>query len=133
MLVGIGVAIFVVYGFVHAGAEGAATVFTALSVNLTIGVVLGVIACFITAKLMDISFGSLNSAMFKLAAIFLFPTAVSMLFPWVAVAWLVSFVLYFGLLTWLFELEGSEPIVCAVVIWVVRVVAFWLGGNLLAG
>ena len=130
ILLGVGVLIFVVHGFRTAGTEGATATLTALSIMLALGVVLGIIACFITAKIMDIDFGPLNTAVFKLAAIFLFPEAVSMLIPWPAAAWIVSVILYYWLLMWLFEIEFGEALVCAIVIWVVRLVAILIVGTM---
>jgi hypothetical protein len=101
-------------------------------VLLLIMIPLGIVACFITAKLMGISFGELRSACVKLAAIFTFPGAVALIIPVTPLAWLVSIILYFGLLIWFFELEGWEPVVCAVVIWLVRLAATIIATMLLA-
>ena len=121
-LLGIALVVFVGYGFYTAGAAGAAMALVALGIQLVIGVVLAIIACFITAKLMGISFGPIGTASLKLAAIFAFPAAVSLFIP--LVGWLVALFLYFGLLAWLFDLEGMEVVVCAIVIWGIRVFVF---------
>lgn len=117
-----GLGIYVSYGFYAAGPEGAVAVLMAVCTQLGLGVLLGILACMLTAKLMDISFGTLSHASLKLAAIFAFPSAVSLYIPYFG--FIVAFVLYIGLLAWLFELEGREVLVCAAVISVVR----WLAG-----
>lgn len=130
VLLGIALAVFVGYGFYAAGAAGAGVVLMAVGVQLVIGVLLAIIACFITAKVMGISFGPLGSASLKLAAIFTFPAAVSLFIP--VVGWLAALILYFALLAWLFDLEAFEAVVCAVVIWVVRMLAVLVAGASLA-
>jgi hypothetical protein len=130
ILLGIALAVFLGYGFYAAGVSGAGVVLIVVGIQVIIGVILGIIACVITARLMDISFGRLGTASLKLAAIFAFPAAVSLFIPFIG--WLVALILYFILLTWLFDLEGREATVCAIVIWVVRMFAFYVGGLLLA-
>jgi hypothetical protein len=127
-----GLAIIAGYALLIAGPELAMAVVTLQMVLLLIMIPLGIVACFITAKLMGISFGELRSACVKLAAIFTFPGAVALIIPVTPLAWLVSIILYFGLLIWFFELEGWEPVVCAVVIWLVRLAATIIATMLLA-
>jgi hypothetical protein len=128
-----GLAIIAAYGLVMAGPQGAMAFITGQMVTLMIMIPLGIVACFLTAKLMGISFGLIRTACVKLAAIFTLPSAIALLIPWTPVAWLASVILYLGLLTWLFELDGWEPVVCAVVIWLVRLAALVLAGIVLSG
>jgi hypothetical protein len=86
--------------------------------GLVIGVFLGIIACYVTASLLGTSFGYLGSAALKLAGIFTFPTAVSQLVPF---GWLLSLILFFGLLTWLFNLDWFEALIFTFVLWGVRI------------
>ena len=127
ILLAVGLAVFVVYGFVAGGATGAVAVLLLVGVQLTLAVVLGLVACAIVAKVLATSFGYLGSATLKLAAVILFPSALTILIPSAPLAWAVSLILFLSLLVWLFDLEPLELIVCAVVIWLVRAVAFFLG------
>ena len=120
-LIAIGLAIFIVLGFHRAGPVGAAASLAALAVGLIFGVTMGVIACFITARIMDAYFGYLKTAILKLAAIFIATGAVSAIIP--VVGWLLGLVLYFGLLAWFFELEMLEVIVLSLVLGGTQLVA----------
>jgi hypothetical protein len=120
-LIVVGLAIFVVFGFHVGGAAGVAAALAVMAVRVVIGVTLGVIACFITARIMDASFGYLNTAILKLAAIFIVTGAVSAIIP--LAGWLVGLVLYYGLLTWFFDLEILEVIVLSVVLGAAQIVA----------
>ena len=82
-----GLAIIAGYAFLIAGPGLAMAVVTLQMVLLLIMIPLGIVACFITAKLMGISFGELRSACVKLAAIFTFPGAVALIIPSTPLAW----------------------------------------------
>ena len=132
LLLVVGLAIYVGHAFLTGDPDGTAAQLFVVGWQLVLNVVLGLIACAITGALMRTAFGRLRSAIFKLAAIFVFPAAVSLLIPSVPIAWLVSYALYFWLLTWLFDLEGWDVVVCAIVIWLVRIIAFAIGAALFA-
>ena len=71
------------------------------------GTLLMVAAAYVTAAFTHTGFGELRSAVLKLAAVYLFPSAVSALFPlWAGL--LVSGAISFSLLIWLFDLEVHE-------------------------
>jgi len=114
-LIAIGLALLVGRGFYQAGASGAAVELVAVAVAVALIVTLGVIACFITAKIMDASFGYLNTAILKLAGITLATAATSMFIP--GVGWFLKLLVNFGLLMWLFDLEVLEVVVLALVLW----------------
>lgn len=120
------------YALVIAGPSIAKAVILMQVIGLAIMIPLGILACFITAKVLSIEFGPIRSASAKLAAIFTFPSAVALLIPWGPVAWLVSVLLYLGLLAWLFDMEGWDPLICAIVIWLVRIAATIIAGVVLA-
>ncbi len=111
----------------YGGVEALAASWAALGLSTALGVVLMIVACFITARIMGIGFGSLDTAALKLAAIYLLPDAVSATLIAVAdlpiLARIVSVVMYLGLLKWLFDLDWLETIVCAVVIGIVSMLA----------
>lgn len=96
--------------------------------NLAVGLPLMLGSCFLTARIMGISFGSLPAAVLKLSAIYVFPGAVALLLglwaPWY-VGPLVALFLFCTLLTRLFELDGIEPLVCGLVMWLVTLGAAW--------
>lgn len=127
-----GLAIIFGYALVVAGPSLAKAVILMQVIGLAIMIPLGIVACYITAKLLSIDFGDVRSASAKLAAIFTFPSAVALLIPWGPVAWLVSVLLYLGLLTWLFDMEGWDPLICAIVIWLVRIAATIIAGVVLS-
>jgi len=123
-LLGVGVLIYLAWGFLTGGSAGLVAMVIYLPVRLIVQVILGVIACFITARFMGTSFGYLKSALVKLAAIFVFPSAATFFIPWVG--GIIAILLYWKLLEWLFELEALETIMLAIVIWFVNIGAFFL-------
>jgi hypothetical protein len=96
--------------------------------HLAIGLPVMLAACVITAKVMGISFGSLPSAVVKLSAIYVLPGAVLMALsghvPWY-VGPLVALFLFCTLLTRLFELDGIEPLVCGLLMWLITLSLLW--------
>ncbi len=113
--------ILIGFGFSSEGLAGAAVVLLVLGVHLLISVVLGIVACFITAAVLKTSFGEVGTAAVKLAAIMSFPLPVAMVIP--ILGWLVALVLYFALLMILFDLELFDVIVFAIVLSGVRWIA----------
>jgi hypothetical protein len=132
VLLGVGVAILVGYGIWTAGAAGAGVVLAVVAIRLVIGIPLGIVACLLTASLMQASFGTLRGAILKLAAVFIFPTAFALLMPGL-LAWLAAVVLYYFLLAFLFELEAMEVIVLVFVLSGVNIVAAFLVARVAAG
>jgi hypothetical protein len=115
--------IFSVYGAVVAGPAGAGAVVTLVGLQVLVGVPLAILSFFITARLMSISFGFIGPAFRKVTAIYTFPAAVALIIPIPVLGWLVSFILYFALLAWFFELDPLELLVTALVLWATRIVA----------
>ena len=64
----VGLVLLLVYGFVKGGASGAGDILAAVAIELLLGVPLGVLACFIAAKVLGTDFGLLRTAIVKLAA-----------------------------------------------------------------
>jgi hypothetical protein len=120
------------YGIWTAGAAGAGVVLAVVAIRLVIGIPLGIVACLLTASLMQASFGTLRGAILKLAAVFIFPTAFALLMPGL-LAWLAAVVLYYFLLAFLFELEAMEVIVLVFVLSGVNIVAAFLVARVAAG
>ena len=135
VLLGVGVVLYLIYGMYRGGVAGLGAMAVALPVQLLIQVALGVVACLLTVKIIGAAFGYVGSAILKLAAVAVFPSAVSIYIPYVG--WIVSLLLYWGLLEWLFELEVMETITLVVVLFVVNALAImlvaWIGLAMVAG
>jgi hypothetical protein len=123
VLLSIGILIFLAWSVILGGLTGLAVMAVYLPIRLVVQVVVGVIACFFTARIMGTSFGYLKTAIIKLAAIFVFPAAATFFIPWVG--WILALLLYWKLIEWLFELEAMETIVLAIVIWFVNIGAMF--------
>jgi len=125
----VGAAVVIIGGVIVSmgGVEAAAGSWAQLALSTGIGVGLMLVALFITARLMGIGFGPVDSAIIKLTAIYLLPSAIQLAILATTgigfIGWLVSIVLYLVLLGWLFDLELSETLICAVVIFMVNFVA----------
>lgn len=120
----IGVVVFVGYGLFLGEASPSQTLLT-LGIITTVQVIIGIIGCYIVASMMSIGFGTLGTASLKLAAVMVFPDAMSLLVPIPFVNWIVALVLYFSLLAWLFSLDVTETFVLVVVLFIIRLlVAF---------
>ncbi len=77
--------------------------------NLIVGVPAALIACMIVGGLVGISFGNFNTAWIKFAAIYTVRYGIEL---WVPERWaeMISFLLYYAFLYWLFDLDGFEPL-----------------------
>lgn len=126
LLLGIGVIIQVIAGFVGGGGTGAAAVLLAVVIIIALRLALALPACYLTAKIMNTGFGYLSTAILKLAAIAVFPSAVSMLIPIPVINWLIAVAIYFGLIMWLFQVEFFEAFILTVVIWLMNVLAMFV-------
>ncbi len=116
----IGIATQIGLAFWRAGAHGVIAILTLDAVQLCILVPLGILACFFAAKLLQTSFGTIGSAILKLATLVVVADAISMLpliFPF---GLLLTFVVYVILLAWLFELEAADVFYFALIMWVVH-------------
>lgn len=116
-LIGVSMLIYGAFFYWHLGGEGL-VVGSLIMISATIiEVILALGACFITAKLLGTSFGNLGSAIVKLTAIVLFPSAVGLILPG---GWIWTIIFYLGLLYALFDLDGWEPIYFAVILYAIE-------------
>ncbi len=115
MLLAAGVLAYLVHAFVKSGMGGVGGMLLYLPIQIIVQVIVGVVACLLTVRIMGTTFGYLTSAIVKLAAIFVFPTSVTAFIPYVG--GLIALIIYWGLLEWLFELDPMETIVLSLVIW----------------
>ena len=113
------------------GAMGVVGALIGMLVMVGVRVGLGMAACAVTARLMVFDFSPWLSSALKLGAIFVFPAAVASYVPYAG--WGVQFLLYYGLLSWLFEVGGTELHVFAGLIFLVNLLATVLGTVLVAG
>jgi hypothetical protein len=101
-----------------------------LSVPLTIG------AMYLVARLIGVSFGFLNTAVLKLAAISLFSLALNLLFDWMGVwyvGWIVAGIASLFLFSKFFELDARETVLSVVLILVIRFVLGMFIGLIIGG
>lgn len=122
-LLGIGVVIYLIQALLTRGTTGMGATLIALFVLLAIKVVLGLIACLLAAKFMGCSYGALWSGVLKLAAIFIFPGAVAVLIPIPIFAFIVTVLLYWGLIEKLFDMDVNKTITTVIVITLAQVSA----------
>lgn len=132
-LLGIGVVIYLIHSMVTRGATTVGATLLILVVTLAIQVILGLIACLIAAKFMGCSYGALWSGCLKLAAIFIFPGAITSWIPIPFIPFIISILLYWGLIEYLFELDTQETITTIIVIWLVQIGAFFVTATVLIG
>jgi hypothetical protein len=125
VLLGGSLLVFAALSFAGSGAEGAGALLGAVALSLVIDVVLGIIGLYLAAAVLGIDFGNLGTAVLKLAAILCAPIAVATLIPVPLVALISAIVLYWWLLSWLFELSGRDLVISVVILFLVR-----LAGNL---
>lgn len=126
-LLTLAVIIYAGYGFWAGGAEGTMGIIVLIGLNVIFGVVFGIAGFYVATWLFGISYGNLITAVPKMAAIVLFPDAITLFVPGV-LGWLISVVLYFFLLSWLFDLDAHETFMTTVTLFVLKILAAGLIG-----
>ena len=124
ILLVVGAVTSIVYGIVAVEDVSVGLSVAGVVLNTALSVAFAIPACIIVAKILGVSFGFLNTAVLKLAALSVFPAAIGMIIPGIG-SW-VALALYFGLLEWFFELEWWQSIVFVVVLSVLRGLAAML-------
>jgi len=109
---------FAFAGYRALGPQGPAIVMAYVGVWTFIGTGLMVLAAYVTAGFLSVSFGELGPASLKLAAVYLFPAAVALVIP---MGWIAALFLWLGLLMWLFELEMYQAVIFAIIFLLVRI------------
>lgn len=132
-ILGVSLLAFAIGGFSIGGAEGAGHTLAAVAISLVFNIVLGVVALYIAAAVLQINYGNLGTAVLKLAAIFSAPAAAGLLIPIEIVALIVSVVVYWALLAWLFALDARELIISVVILFVVRLIGGFLAAVIVVG
>ncbi len=106
-------------------AHGFAEMVGPLFARLGLQTALLFVGALVTAKLINVSFGAVGSAILKLAAIALFPGALAAAINIAFVSWAVAILLYLFLLAYLFDLDLREALIFAGVMIVIRIVAIY--------
>ena len=126
-LLAVSLVIYLAVGFWGAGKAGAATAVSMIAIQLGLLVPIGLLSCFVGAKILKTSFGTLGSAALKLTTLFVVSDAVASLaglFPvdnlLTVFIYLLTPIIYLWLLAWLFDLELFEVFYFAIIIFVVR-------------
>lgn len=118
ILIAVGLALYAVAALVHAGTAGVAPVLAAVLIGGVIETILLIIAAFIVAFFLKVSFGDFRSAILKFAAATLASGGLGAIIP----IWgIVGTIVFLALILWLFELEVPYAIVLAVVNYVLTV------------
>lgn len=106
------------------------TVFVAIT--CTIDLVLIFAALLIAVKLLNLGLGNLGPALLKIAAVALLPAAIGDMiryYTFAFVAWPMTFLMYYALLYYLFEMDGGEMRIVVAIIWLIQT---WVGFLILA-
>ncbi len=135
ILLGIGLVLAIGDAFVQTrGGLSFIAAIIGVIIATVINVILIVIGLLVAAKIAGINFGPVGTAILKMAAIYLAPTTLGNLVTQVlggdmAVTILgnaVSIVLYWGLLSYLFKLDGQQTMICVFCIGLLRLLAAML-------
>ncbi len=132
VLLAAGSAVILAFSTIAPGPGGTLPTLLGMAFVVAISVAVSLVALLIASALAGISYGEIGPVILKLSAITLAPTAASMLVPWLALAWIVLILSYFGLVKWLFDLDGWELIITIAVLIVTRTVAAALAATVVA-
>ena len=92
-------------------------------ITCTINLVLVFSALLIGVKLMDLGLGTIGPALLKIAAVALLPSAIGDItryYTFGIVAWPMTVIMYYALLYFLFQLDGSEMWIVVAIIWLMQ-------------
>jgi len=129
-LITLSVIIYAGGGLAGGGADGAMETIVAIGLSMIVGVVFGIIGFYVATWLFGIEYGNLITAMPKMGAIVLFPGSIAQFIPgWPG--WLVSLILYFFLLSWLFALDATDTFITVLTLFVLQILAGILIGFIL--
>lgn len=137
-LIVLGVVVSFIEQFYFTGnaATGVAAAAVHVGVNLALILPMLLVAMVIAVKLLDVAFGPLGQALFKLAAVVLGPAAIGSIIAFLIgglmgqfVGGFASFCIYWGLISVLFDLDGMESFYLIIIISVLNyiVTLFVLG------
>lgn len=110
ILIGVGLLLYAIAAFVHAGTAGVAPVLFAVVVGGIIQTILLIGAAFLVSAVLSVSFGDFRSAILKFAGAALASGGLGAIVP---AGGIVASVVFLGLILWLFELEVPYAIALA--------------------
>ena len=120
--------------------EGVVGAAIAVGVDLAVNIPLLLIGMILAVKLLDVAFGPLGQALYKMVAVVIGPTALGAIIAYLIggimgdfVGWFVAFGAYWTLLSILFDLEGIEALYLIGILWVLNYAAVLVIGVILIG
>ena len=141
ILIGVGLAVRFIeqLSFAANPTEGVIGAAIAIGVELAINIPILLVGMILAVKLLDVAFGPLGPALYKMVAVVIGPTALGAIIAYLIggimgafVGWFVTFGAYWTLLSVLFDLEGLEALYLIAILWVLNyVTAFFITGLLL--
>ena len=112
ILIGTGLALYAIAAVVNAGTRGVVPVLLIVIIAGVFQTILLIIAAFIVAAVLRVSFGEFRSAILKFAGAALASGGLGAIIPYGGI---VSSVVFLGLVMWLFELEVPYAVALTVV------------------
>jgi hypothetical protein len=119
ILIVIGLACYAVAAFMHAGTRGVGPVLLVVIAGAVAQTILLILAAFLVATFLNVSFGDFRSAILKFAGAALAAGGLGAIIP---VGGIVAAVVFLGLIIWLFELEVPYAAALAVVYFLLALV-----------
>jgi DNA-directed RNA polymerase subunit RPC12/RpoP len=136
IVVGLGVRFVEQLNFAANPTEGIVGAAIVVGVELIINVPMLLIGMIVAVKLLDVVFGPLGKALYKMVAVVIGPTAIGAIIAYLIgglmgsfVGGFVSFGAYWALLSVLFDLEGMEALYLIVILWALN----WLATLIVFG
>jgi hypothetical protein len=115
ILIAVGLCLYAIAAFVHAGAVGVGVLMVAVIIGGIMQTVLLIGAAFLVATFLSVSFGDFRSAILKFAGAALAAGGIGAVIPFGGI---VAAFVFLGLIFWLFDLEVPYAVALAVVYWV---------------
>ena len=114
-LIVVGLALYAVGAMMHSGSQGVAAVLPVVIVGGMIQTILMILAAFVVASMLKVSFGDFRSAALKFAGAALASGGLGAVIP---LGGLLAALVFLCLIIWLFELEVSYAAVFTVIYFV---------------
>jgi hypothetical protein len=120
------------------GAKSAVEASLFVFVVCLLNVLLVFAALMVGVKVIGLALGPIGPALLKIAAVAVLPAAAGDLIHWYSgiglVAWGMTLVMYYVLLYWLFDMDGSEIYIVTSIMWVVQfILGMFIFGLLMSG
>lgn len=140
IVLGVGVRFIEQIYFTGNATAGFVAAATYVGIDLVLTIPLLLVAMILAVKILDVAFGPLGQALFKMVAVVLGPAAIGAIIAYLIgglmgefAGWFVSFCAYWVLLSVLFDLEGLEALYLIVIISLLQyVVTLFLIGIVLS-